>query len=117
MRKRQPIYPSWLPPNPRERIALRQIRRSQTIVLVWMVGLLPAGWIAALLTRSDYLFVPLTVFWLVVGVVLAQRVTMNPCPRCGERFCARVQIPYWYGLFNRRCANCGVSLDRDDPTN
>jgi hypothetical protein len=116
MRKGRRTYPTWLPPNPSERIALRQIRRSQTTVIVWMVGLLPAGWIAALLTRSDYLFVPLTIFWIVVGLILAQRVAMNPCPRCGERFCGGVQIPYWYGLFRRRCAACGLSLDRDSET-
>jgi hypothetical protein len=115
MRKGRPNYPSWLPPNPRERIALRQIRRSQRLVIFWMVGLLPAGWIAALLTRSDYLFVPLTVFWILVDIILAQRVAMNPCPRCGERFCAGAQMPYWYSLFNRRCATCGLSLARDEP--
>ncbi|HXD91136.1 MAG TPA: hypothetical protein VNU00_08745 [Candidatus Binataceae bacterium] len=116
MRKGRRNYPSWLPPNPRERIALRQIRRSQKLVILWMVGLLPAGWIAALLTRSDYLFVPLTVFWILVGIILAQRVAMNPCPRCGERFCADDQMPYWYSLFNRRCATCGLSLALDDAT-
>src|SRR5258708_3744465 len=116
MRRGRRNYPSWLPPNPRERIALQQIRRSQTIVILWMVALLPAGWIAALLTRSDYLFVPLTVFWIVIGIVLAQRVAMNPCPRCGERFCPTDRLPYWYSLFTRRCAACGISLDRDDAT-
>ena len=111
------VYPSWLPPNPREREALVRIRKSQISVIACLICLIPAGWIAALLTRSDVLFVPLTVFWIAVGIVLAQRVAANPCPRCGEKFSARSPMPYWFGLFNRRCSSCGLTLHRDDSAN
>lgn len=104
-------YPTWLPPNPRERHALLSLRRRQIGVIVWLAGLAPVGWIAAALTRSDSLFVPLTIFWLLVGVMLSQRAVATPCPRCGEKFCQRQELPYWYGLFTRRCDNCGLSLD------
>lgn len=113
MQRRTRNYPSWLPPNPGERAALRQIRRSQNTVIVWLVGLIPAGWIALLLTESDELLVPLTLFWIGAGLFLAQRVTANPCPRCGERFCTKSDLPYWYGLFKRRCDGCGLTLDHD----
>jgi len=111
VQRRKRIYPSWLPPNPREREALLQIRRSQHTVIAWMIGLIPAGWLAVLLTESDELFVPLTLFWFAVGLMLAQRVTANPCPRCGEHFCAKSVAPYWHGLFKRRCDECGLTLD------
>jgi hypothetical protein len=105
------IYASWLPPNPRERAALVQLRRRQNIVIAWLVGLLPAGWIAAIVTRSDALLAPITVFWIVAGVTLAQRVAVIGCPRCGEKFCAEQALPYWTALISRRCGNCGLTLN------
>jgi hypothetical protein len=106
-------YPSWLPPNPRERDMLLKIRRMQTLVIIWFAGFFPAGWIVILATRSNSTFVPLTVLWIGVGVWLARRVTANRCPRCGENFCEKSQLPYWYGLFNSRCESCGLSLKPD----
>jgi hypothetical protein len=91
---------------------LLQIRRSQTIVIAWLIGLAPAGCLVTLLSESDDLFAPLTIFWIAVGLFLAQRVTTNPCPRCGQRFCAKSDLPYWFGLFQRRCDQCGLSLNR-----
>jgi hypothetical protein len=105
------VYPSWLPPNPREREALTQLRRRQAGVIGWLVALLPAGWGILAMTRSDVMLAPLTIFWIVLGVGFAQRVTDSPCPRCRERFCARRELPYWYGLFNHRCESCGLSLE------
>ena len=104
-------YPSWLPPNPGEREALTRLRRRQAGVIGWLVGLLPAGWIVLALTPSEVLLAPLTILWIAIGVGLAQRVTDSPCPRCQERFCAKRELPYWYGLFNHRCESCGLSLD------
>jgi hypothetical protein len=109
------VYPSWLPPNPREREGLLEIRYRQRIVLVWLIALSPVGWIAASIMHSDSIFVPLTIFWILVGIVLAQRVIATLCPRCGEKFCEREQLPFWYGLFNRRCENCGLSLNPEPP--
>ena len=109
------IYPSWLPPNPRERTALVGLRRRQNLVIVWLMGLLPAGWIATMVTHSDALFVPITVVWIVVGLMLAQRVAIIACPRCGKEFCAGQELPYWNALFNRRCDNCGLTLDPGRP--
>jgi len=111
------IYPSWLPPNPRERDELLRIRRLQAIALGWTVGFLPAGWILILITRSINFVVPLTVLWFVVGLLIAQRVTASRCPRCGERFCEKKEMPYWYGLFIRRCESCGLTLLRDNISN
>ncbi|MGH7840817.1 MAG: hypothetical protein ACREQT_04780 [Candidatus Binataceae bacterium] len=109
-------YPSWLPPNPREREALLQLNRRQNLVIVWLVGLLPAGWIAAIATGFSDLFVPITIFWIVVGIVLARRVSLIACPRCREKFCARQELPYWNGLLNRRCDSCGLTLNSDRDT-
>jgi hypothetical protein len=105
------VYPSWLPPNPRERAGLLQIRYRQRIVIAWLIALSPVGWLAAVITHSDSIFVPLTIFWILVGIGLAQRVSMIPCPRCGGKFCERAQLPFWYGLLNRRCENCGLTLE------
>jgi hypothetical protein len=110
------VYASWLPPNPRERAALVQLRRRQTTVILWLAGLIPAGWTSALVTGSDTLFVPITIFWIAVGVWLAHGVTAIPCPRCGQKFCSVRELPYWPGLFNRRCDACGLTLDRDEHT-
>jgi hypothetical protein len=104
------IYPRWLPPTPAQRTILRQIRRKQTMVMVWLVAFIPAGWIAIVLTRSDVMLVPLTVLWISAGVLLARRVTAIRCPRCDANFCEKSQLPYWYGLFNNRCENCGLTL-------
>ncbi|HLW69048.1 MAG TPA: hypothetical protein VKS22_00335 [Candidatus Binataceae bacterium] len=106
-------YPSWLPPNPRERAALTRLKRRQNLVIIWLIGLLPAGVIAAIATGSSDLLVPLTLFWIVAGMVLAQRVSAIPCPRCGEQFSGREQLPYWSGLLNRRCDSCGLTLKSD----
>ena len=105
------VYPSWLPPNPGERIGLVKIRRMQALVMIWLMAFIPAGWIVILLTRSDVMFVPLTVLWIGAGLSFARRVTASRCPRCGERFCEKSGLPYWYGLFNSRCDGCGLSLN------
>jgi hypothetical protein len=104
------VYPSWLPPNPREREGLLKIRREQTFVLLWMAGLIPAGWLMMLLVKSDDILLPLMAAWIVAGVLMAHRAAASKCPRCGGNFCETRGMPYWYGLFTRRCENCGVSL-------
>lgn len=109
------VYPSWLPPNPREREGLLEIRYRQWIVIAWLIALSPVGWIAASVMHSDSIFVPLTIFWIVVGIILAQRIIMMLCPRCGQKFCEAPRLPFWYGLFNRRCENCGLSLNPAPP--
>jgi hypothetical protein len=90
---------------------LLQLHRCQLRVIIWLIGLLPAGWLAAIITRSEALLAPITVFWIVVGLALAQRVAIVRCPRCGEKFCADEALPYWNALFSRRCENCGLTLD------
>jgi hypothetical protein len=106
------VYPSWLPPNPREREALLKIRRWQKLALLWMAGLIPAGWLTMLLGGSIDVFVPLTAGWILAGIVISRRVAALKCPRCGGNFCDISAMPYWHGLFARRCENCGVSLKR-----
>jgi hypothetical protein len=107
----QRIYPGWLPPTPDQRAALERIRRMQKEVILWFAAFLPAGWIVALATRDDSAFVPLTVFWITAGAILARRVIEMHCPRCGATFCAKSGLPYIYGLFNRRCEGCGLTLN------
>ena len=107
---RQRVYPSWLPPNPRERERLLIIRRWQTVVILWMATLFPAGWLAMLLAGSAETIAALTVGWIAAGILLSRRVSALECPRCGDRFCDAGAAPYWNGLFIRRCGNCGVSL-------
>jgi hypothetical protein len=107
----QRIYPAWLPPTPDQRVALERIRRMQTQVILWFAAFLPAGWIVALVTRSDTAFVPLTVVWIAAGGLLARRITEFRCPRCAARFCANSGMPFVYALFNRRCQDCGLTLN------
>jgi hypothetical protein len=104
------VFASWLPPNPHERIELIKMRRMQWLVIAWMIGVIPGGWIIVLLAPADGLFVPFTIIWIGIGLWLAGRVGGTRCPRCGGDFCERHELPYWYSLFNRRCENCGLSL-------
>ena len=113
MRTRR-IYASWLPPNPYERTELLMMKRMQHLVIAWMVGLIPGGWIVVLLAPDRAGFVPFTLLWIAVGLCLAGRVGATRCPRCGSHFCEKRELPYWYGLFNRRCENCGLSLGRTE---
>jgi hypothetical protein len=106
-------YPSWLPPNPRERDALLKMRHQQIAAIVWLVALAPVGWTSVVLTGLDMLFGPLTILWLLVGLALARRITIGVCPRCGGRFCEKQDPPYWHGLMIRRCDNCGLTLDTE----
>lgn len=105
------VYASWLPPNRHERRELLKLRRMQRLVIGWMVGLIPGGWIIVLLAPDDVVFVPFTILWIAVGVWFAGRVGATRCPRCGRDFCAKHELPYWYGLFNTRCENCGLGLE------
>jgi len=82
----------------------------QATVMIWLAAFIPAGWVLILLTSSDVMFVPLTIFWITTGVILARRVTASRCPRCGGNFCEKSKLPYWYGLFNSRCESCGLTL-------
>ena len=113
MRAPRRIYASWLPPNPRERAVLIQLRRRQIFVIIWLIGILPAGWIATLVSRSGVLLVPLTIFWIVVGLTLAQRVATISCPRCRDDFCSKPEMPYWNALFTLRCESCGLTLNSE----
>jgi hypothetical protein len=108
------IYPRWRPPTPAQRVALRQIRRMQRHVMIWLVAFIPAGWVVIALTSSDAILVPFTLLWIAAGIALARRVTAIRCPRCAANFCEKSRLPYWYGLFNRRCENCGLTLFSDD---
>jgi hypothetical protein len=111
------IYPSWLPPNPREREALLKIRQMQRLAIVWLCAFIPVSWLLILLTRSDALFVPLTAIWIVAGVVFARHVSASRCPRCGEGFCEKSELSYWYGLLNKRCNACVLSLTPERMSN
>jgi Na+/proline symporter len=104
------IYPAWLPPTADQRAALIRIRRRQTLVLLWMIAFLPAGWFILALTPSNVILVPLTILWIGFGVSLARRLTQTACPRCDSSFCQKAGMPYLYALFNNRCESCGLTL-------
>ena len=104
------VYPSWLPPNPREREGLLKIRRWQRMTLLWMAGFIPAGWLTMLFAGSADLFVPFTAGWVAAGILMGRRVVSLKCPRCGQNFSDVNAMPYWHGLFGNHCENCGVSL-------
>ena len=106
------FYASWLPPNPRERTALLKMRRRQHLAIAWLVGLIPSGWIVVLLAPDEALFVPFTLFWIAVGLWLAERIGAAPCPRCGRDFCDKREFACWHGLFTNRCENCGLTLGK-----
>jgi hypothetical protein len=107
------VYPSWLPPSPRERDELIKLRRMQIAALGWIVAFIPAGWLLILITGSLDFVLPLTIVWFVAGLSIARRVTARQCPRCGEGFSAKLATRNRYGLFNRRCESCGLSLPAD----
>src|ERR1700746_165791 len=75
------VYPSWLPPNPRERMELLKMRRRQHLVIAWMVGLIPGGWIVVLFAPDESFFVPFTLLWIAVGLWFAERLGATRCPR------------------------------------
>jgi len=104
------VYASWLPPNPRERTELLKIRRRQHLVIAWMLGLIPGGWIVVLFLPNDEVFVPFTLLWIAAGLWFAARISAMRCPRCGDDFCERDELASWHGLFNSRCENCGLTL-------
>ncbi len=106
----QRIYPAWLPPTSAQRTALLRIRRRQSLVLLWMVAFIPAGWFIIAFTHSIVMLLPLTILWITSGVSLAQRVTQAQCPRCASNFCTKAAMPYLYALFNNRCESCGLTL-------
>lgn len=111
MALRRRYFPSWLPATASERQGLLRIRRHQIGVIVFLAALAPVGWVMIWLTGSDTFLVPLTLLWLTIGVTLAQRVAMGRCPRCGERFCQKPDLPFWFGLLARNCDHCGLGLD------
>lgn len=91
-----------------------QIRRMQRHVMIWLVAFIPTGWIVIALTSSDAMLVPFTLLWIAAGIALARRVSAIRCPRCAANFCEQSRLPYWYGLSNRSCENCGLTLFSDD---
>jgi hypothetical protein len=104
------MYPSWLPPNPRERAELRRMRRWQNLAITWMLSFIPSGWMMALFAPDESMFVPLTLFWIAMGLWFAERLGATRCPRCGDDFSDKGHMVYWHGLFNTRCESCGLSL-------
>jgi hypothetical protein len=109
------VYASWLPPSPGERVQLLRLKRMQRLVILWMTGLIPAGWVFVLFAPTDVLFVPFAIAWIAAGLWFAGLVSTTRCPRCSANFCEKHELPYWYGLFNSKCENCGLSLD-SSPT-
>jgi hypothetical protein len=106
------VYASWLPPSPRERTELLKMRRRQHLVIAWLIGLIPGGWMIVLFAPDEVVFVPFTLFWIALGLWFAGRVSATRCPRCGDDFCEKDELVYWHGLFNRRCGNCGLTLGK-----
>jgi hypothetical protein len=82
--------------------------------MIWLVVFIPTGWIVIALTSSDAMLAPFSLLWINAGIALARCVTALPCPQCAANFCVKSQLLYWYGLFNRRCENCGLTLFSDD---
>ncbi len=87
------------------------MRRRQHLLLAWMVGLIPSGWIVVLLAPDESFFVPFTLLWVAVGLWFAERLGAARCPRCGCDFCDKHELAYWAGLFSHRCENCGLTLE------
>jgi predicted RNA-binding Zn-ribbon protein involved in translation (DUF1610 family) len=90
------------------------MRRRQHFVIAWMLGLIPGGWIMVLFMPDEAVFVPFTLFWIALGLWFVERVGAMPCPRCGDDFCERGDFANWQGLFNSRCENCGLSLEKSE---
>jgi hypothetical protein len=82
----------------------------QHLLIAWMIGLIPGGWIVVMLARDDVVFVPFTLLWIALGLWFAGRLGAGRCPRCGVEFCEQHELPYWHGLFASQCENCGLSL-------
>jgi hypothetical protein len=77
-----------------------------------MLGLIPSGWVVALFAPDESVFVPFTLFWIALGLWFMQRLGATRCPRCGDDFCEKTDLAYWHGLFNSRCENCGLTLEK-----
>lgn len=105
------VYPSWLPPKPRERLQLVKIRRRQRFVIAWMLSLIPSSWIAALLAPENAV-IPFTLLWIAAGLGFADLVGAIRCPRCGSDFCGKREIACWHGLFANRCKHCGLTMGK-----
>jgi hypothetical protein len=87
-----------------------RLRRKQSLVLLWTAGMIPAGWALLILGAENSSLAIFTLAWLATALWFARRLNSVLCPRCGAGFCANHDLPYWYGLFNQRCENCGLTI-------
>lgn len=94
-----------------ERDGLRRIRRAH--LWFWIILSLeaPILWIAVRHTDQHRMIAPLTTVWAITVVVLALRVALMRCPRCGERFHSKGAMPSWRPLTTPpQCVHCGLPL-------
>lgn len=105
-----------------ERRAWADYRKRRTILVLLLIGYLPAGIFAAILSNaligSDKLLVPVALCWMAAYAIAAHRVAHFPCPRCGHPFF----FSGWsYVPWTRECLHCSwpkwweFSASRDPP--
>jgi hypothetical protein len=88
------------------------MRRRQHLVIAWLLGLIPGGWMVVLFAPDETIFVPFTLFWIALGLWFAGRLGAMRCPRCGAEFSEQGDLAYWHCLFSSRCENCGLTLGK-----
>ena len=97
-------------------------RRYKRLRNVWwfsFLGYVPAGLaFTVVVARTLGSFTPGFFFagiWMVAFVVLGNRLSNWPCPRCGKAFSGT----WWYnkGSFARRCVHCQLPKFATDDAN
>ncbi|MGH7985558.1 MAG: hypothetical protein ACREQX_04650 [Candidatus Binataceae bacterium] len=95
-----------------ERRGLRRVRRGQTLLLAWLVALIPVSWLVMLAPGGRNAILPCLFAWLGIAIVIGWRAGESRCPRCRQLFHDDSKFPYFDTLFSYQCANCGLTLPR-----
>jgi predicted RNA-binding Zn-ribbon protein involved in translation (DUF1610 family) len=102
--------PILVRPMEHQAAALRRFRRTNRIGIAAIILFLPAGIIAALVTRGTSMtpWIPLLVCAAcgITFLIAAFRIRAFRCPRCGKRF--TVAYPQAPNSTGRRCVHCGL---------
>src|ERR1700686_305730 len=93
----------------------REYRSRNTLLLVAVVGFLPAittfGALTRKLFQSGAPFVVFASFWMLFVVISGSRRRVFLCPRCGKRF---FRSRFYYNDFARQCVHCKLPMFQND---
>lgn len=90
-----------------ERRPWRSLRRRLIVPVVWgLAGVLAFPLVSD--TGRPEAELALVVVWTVGLLVLNRRISMAPCPRCGERYYKNPRDAFAVVFFTYACRNCGA---------